>query len=360
MVDRRREGTDTLSTLALLRTGVLQLHRWGLLDRVIAAGTPPVKQTTFHYGEVTETVAVKPKAGVPALFAPRRTVLDTILVEAASDAGVDTRFGVSVAELMRDETGRVTGIAGRDRSGGPFTVTAPITIGADGKHSVVAREVNAPIERQGRSASAVIYSYWSGIPVDGYETFYRPGMSAGLVPTNDGLTCVWVGIPPTRLTRGMLRDVEGTFHRLLAEAAPEAVSRLADARRHGQFFPFPGATGFQRQPWGPGWALVGDASHFKDPLSTHGMSDALRDADFLAQAVGASLGGEVDEATAFDIYHQTRNRLSETLFTVTDEVASYHWDLKQVPQLLRALARSMKDEVDALMSLDRQPATLAA
>jgi flavin-dependent dehydrogenase len=360
MVDRRRPGTDTLSTHALMRGGVLQLHRWGLLDRLIATGTPAVRQSVFHYGDVTERVTIKPKAGVPALFAPRRTVLDSLLVEAAAEEGVDVRFGVSVTGLLQDAAGRVVGIAGRDRSGHRFEVRAPITVGADGLRSVVAREAGAAIERRGRSASAVFYSYWSGIPVDGYEFFYRPGVSAGLIPTNDEQTCVWVGMPAGRLTRGMLRDVEGTFHRLLAEAAPEAVPLVAEACRHGRLFPFPGVRGFQRQPWGPGWALVGDASHFKDPLSTHGITDALRDAEFLAQAICASLAGEMNEAVAFDAYHRIRNRLSDKLFTATDDVATYDWNLAKLPQLLVALARAMKEEVDALMSLDVQPAATAA
>ena len=95
MVDRRRPGSDTLSTHALMRGGVLQLSRWGLLDRVIAAGTPAVTQTVLHYGDTSETVAIRPKAGVPSLFAPRRTVLDPILVDAAEEEGVDVRYGVT-------------------------------------------------------------------------------------------------------------------------------------------------------------------------------------------------------------------------------------------------------------------------
>ncbi len=79
------------------------------------------------------------------------------------------------------------------------------------------------------------------------------------------------------------------------------------------------------------------------------MTDALRDAEFLAQAIDASLAGEMSEAAAFDAYHRTRNRLSDKLFTATDEVAAYDWNLAELPQLLVALARAMKEEVDALM-----------
>ncbi len=96
LVDRGGYGRDTLSTHALMRAGTLQLHRWGLLERVVAAGTPPVRRTEFRYGAAGTTVTLKPLAGVDALYAPRRTVLDPILVDAARQAGADVRYGVSV------------------------------------------------------------------------------------------------------------------------------------------------------------------------------------------------------------------------------------------------------------------------
>lgn len=110
VVDRSRYGADTLSTHALLRGGVLQLARWGLLNEVIAAGTPPVQRSVFHYGEERIEVPIRPAAGVDALYAPRRTVLDPILVDAARDAGAEVRFGLTVTGLCRDGTGRVTGV----------------------------------------------------------------------------------------------------------------------------------------------------------------------------------------------------------------------------------------------------------
>ena len=352
MVDRRRPSADTLSTHALMRGGVLQLSRWGLLGRVVAAGTPPVAQTVLHYGEVSETIPIKPTAGVPALFAPRRTVLDSILVEAASEEGVDVRFGVTVTATLVDVNGRVIGVAGRDRSGQPFEAFARMTVGADGVRSVIAREAGAEVQRRASHSSAVIYSYHSNLSDGGYEWFYRPGVTAGLIPTNGGLTCAWVGTSSRSFTGEMARDLEGTFHHLLARGAPEASARLRDARREGRYFAFPGLPGFQRQPWGRGWSLVGDASHFKDPLSTHGITDALRDAEFLALAIGDSLGGLCDEDTAGQLYRATRDRLSGELFSATDRVASYDWQLPELRQLLLTVASSMRDEVQVLSHLD--------
>jgi flavin-dependent dehydrogenase len=356
MVDRRRPGSDTLSTHALMRGGVLQLQRWGLLERVKETGAQPVRKTTFHYGDTVETIDLKPSAGVEALYAPRRNALDSILVEAAADAGVEVRFGVTVQDLITDPAGRVVGIAARTNSGTRLSATAPITIGADGMRSVVAQQAGAAFEHQGTGASAIIYSYWSGKISEGYEWFYRPGVSSGLIPTNGGETCVWIGAPTERFMSELRTDLEESFHRVLAEAAPEAVVRLESGGcRESRFHGFPGVPGFMRQPHGAGWALVGDSSHFKDPLSAHGITDALRDAEFLAEAV-ASAGRGLSEREALVTYGQVRDRLSMRLHEATDALATYQWDLSEVRELLLAMSKSMKEEVEALLSIDQQDA----
>ena len=125
VVDRARRGSDTLSTHALMRGGVLQLRRWGVLDRVVATGAPPVRRVTFHYGAESMPVSLKPYAGVDALYAPRRTVLDAILVDAAEDAGARFRFGLAVTDLARDGAGRVVGVVLRDHGGATWTEPRP-------------------------------------------------------------------------------------------------------------------------------------------------------------------------------------------------------------------------------------------
>src|SRR5919199_1469976 len=116
MADRARRGSDTLSTHALMRGGVRQLHRWGLLDAVVAAGTPPVCRTVFYYGDEVVPVSLRPTAGVTALYAPRRTLLDPLLADAAVDAGAVAWYGTTVTGLVR-ERGRVAGVVLRDRLG---------------------------------------------------------------------------------------------------------------------------------------------------------------------------------------------------------------------------------------------------
>ena len=141
LVDRAAHGTDTVSTHGLMRAGVLQLSRWGLLDDVLAAGTPSIERTTFHYadGDSVE-VRIRPTPGVPALYGPRRYLLDRILVDAAAAAGVHVRHEATVIALLRDETARVTGVRVAGRDGTTADLRAAITVGADGVRSGVATE----------------------------------------------------------------------------------------------------------------------------------------------------------------------------------------------------------------------------
>src|SRR5690349_11037846 len=161
-IDRGIYGADTLSTHAMMRGGVLQLSRWGLLPRVIAAGTPAVRRTSFHYGAEEITIALKPGDGVDALYAPRRTVLDALLVDAACEAGAEVRYGETVIGLLR-EGERVAGIATLDAEGRPRAIHADLVIGADGIGSAVAREAEAAVLRQARHATATVFGYWAGL-----------------------------------------------------------------------------------------------------------------------------------------------------------------------------------------------------
>jgi 2-polyprenyl-6-methoxyphenol hydroxylase-like FAD-dependent oxidoreductase len=360
LLDRRRPESDTLSTHALMRAGVLQLQRWGLLGRVIDSGAPAIRRTIFHYGEETETVELQSRGGVAELYAPRRYVLDSILVDAAIAASVDVRFGVAVTGLLEDGAGRVSGVLARDAHGNPFEARAGFVVGADGLESLVAREVGARVARQASGATGIIYGYWAGLATDQYEWFYRPGVSAGIIPTNGGEACVWVGAPADRFMANLRWDLERSFELLLDEAAPGLTTKLGHGRRQGRLRGFPGAKGFLRQPWGEGWALVGDASHFKDPISAHGITDALRDAELLADAIDLVICGEATERAALSSYQEIRDRLTLELFSVADEVASFRWDQGRIRVLLMDLSRAMKAEVAALHALDRDRSATAA
>ena len=348
VVDRSRYGADTLSTHALMRGGVLQLHRWNLLDRVIEAGTPPVRRTTFIYGTERVAITIKPCYGVDALYAPRRTVLDPILVDGATAAGAEIRYGITVTGVRRDDSGRVAGIVGRDEHGRAFAVDAAIVVGADGARSTIANGVDAPIERAGSGATAVVYGYWTGLDADGYEWIYRRNVAAGIIPTNDDQACVFAAASPDRIGAGGL-DV---LREILAQAAPDVAARVAAATAPSGVRSFRGRPGFIKRSWGSGWALVGDAGYWKDPISVHGLTDALRDAELLARAIASTEPDGPDRRDALADYQATRDRLSHQLFAVVDVIAAQRWTDDEISGLLLQLSAAMADEVDALATLD--------
>jgi 2-polyprenyl-6-methoxyphenol hydroxylase-like FAD-dependent oxidoreductase len=350
VLDHARPGSDTLSTHALMRGGAVQLRRWGLLGAVAAAGTPPIRQTRFQYGDESAPVRIKPGAGVDALYAPRRTVLDRILVDAAVAAGAEVRFGVGVTDLERDPDGRVVGLVARDRDLAPVRVRARLTIGADGIRSLVARETGAATLRTGAGSGAVVYGYWAGLDVTGYEWFYRRGATAGFVPTNDGETLVFAGTTTARFRREIAGDVRAGYLRLLKEAVGGSDHRLDDRPAPPRLRAFPGQPGHSRRPWGPGWALVGDAGHFVDPLSTHGMTDAFRDAELLAEAVDAVLAG-ADEGAALAGYERRRDHLARPMFDAIDRLSGYQWTETTVRSILMEISAGMSAEVEALVAL---------
>ena len=351
LLDRAGYGSDTVSTHGLVRAGVLQLSRWGLLAELVATGAPPIRHSHFHYSDgESDRVSIRAGSGVDALYAPRRTVLDRLLVDAAISAGVDVLHGMSVTGLLHDRRGRVAGVRARKHAGRPVDVRARITVGADGIRSTVARQAGASVVRQGRSHGAFLYRYYADARPDGYELAWGVGAAAGFAPTHDDLTCVFVGAPPTRLRALRREGTERAFTTLLHQVAPRFTDRVRSATPVGPMRGWAGEPGVVRRSWGPGWALVGDAGYFKDPISMHGMSDALRDAELLADEVLEALSGVVPEAVALARYQALRDQLSRGLFDATETLASYEWDLDQVRVVLRQLSAAMSDEVDHLQS----------
>jgi len=347
VVDRAKRGSDTLSTHALLRGGVLQLARWGLLDAVRDAGTPPVRTVSFHYGEDVVPVPIKPRDGVDAMYAPRRTVLDSILADAAETAGADVVFGPRLIDVIRNRTGRVSGAVFEDRQGRVVLARAGVVIGADGLSSTVAQLVSAETYRTGRHGAATIYAHWTDLDVEPnqYHWHFGPGVTAGVIPTNAGAWCVFASMPAERLEREH-RNIAAAYVDVLGENSRRLADAVQQARPAGMLRGFKGHVGRFRQSWGAGWALVGDAGYFKDPITAHGITDALRDAELLATAIT----GGTDDALAR--YQVTRDQLSQQVFDVTDEIAGLEWTLDSIRQLHQTLNQGMKAEVEYLLGLD--------
>jgi 2-polyprenyl-6-methoxyphenol hydroxylase-like FAD-dependent oxidoreductase len=353
VLDRARRGSDTLSTHALMRPAVQQLERWGVLDQVIAAGTPGLDHVVFHYG--AREVRLETST---TLYAPRRTVLDPLLVAAAERAGAELRFGTDVRGLLHGDDGRIVGVRVRDEQGGTTELRARVTIGADGRRSRVAAELQPAVTRTSATTSAFVYGYFAGVDADAYEWCYEHGVTAGLIPTGDGLAAVFVGVPPDRFTAELTG--ERGFLQALSAAFPSVGERVTAATCVGPIRGFPGLPGWLRRPWGPGWALVGDAGYFKDPTTAHGITDALRDAELLAIALEETLDGRSAPAEALGHYEQVRDQLAAPFFAITDRIASFEWTLAEVQQLHRDMSELMQREVDTLAGLDTAGASQVA
>jgi flavin-dependent dehydrogenase len=342
VVDRGQYGSDTLSTHALMRGAVVQLSRWGLMGALEAAGTPIVRSTSFHYAEREVRLEIKPRDGVAGLLAPRRAVLDRLLVDAARAAGAEVVYGLRVSDLVRSSQGRVAGVVVEDGDDNLFRILADVVVGADGLRSTVARLAGAEAYTTARHAGGVVYGYFYGLPNDGYHWHFRPGASVGRIPTNDGLSCVFAATSAARFRDEVASHVAASFERVLAEVAPELAEAVLALPRSGNLRGFAGEPGFLRRPFGPGYALVGDAGYFKDPITAHGITDALRDAELVADAV--SEGSQ----SAFARYHETRDALAHGIFEISDAIASFEWDLRGLEALHLALSDEMKREVRAL------------
>jgi flavin-dependent dehydrogenase len=275
-------------------------------------------------------------------------VLDRVLIDAAVAAGAEVRYGVAVTDVRRDGRGRAIGVVGQERAGRPTAQDASFVVGADGSRSAIAQRVSAPVERRGRAASALVYGHWSDLDASGYEWIFRPGACAGIIPTNDGLTCVFAAARPERVRHGGIEVLRS----LLEEACPDTAARVDAGGAPGGVRAFTGLPGFMRRAWGPGWALVGDAGYWKDPLTAHGLTDAMRDAELLARAIIAATNEELDEHEALAGYQATRDRLSLRLFTATDAIASQSWTDADIGALLLEVSAAMADEVDLLAALE--------
>jgi len=348
VVEQAARGSDTLSTLAMMRAGVLQLSRWGLLDAVRAAGTPRIEATTFHYGSDAVEIRIKPRDGVDALYAPRRTLLDPLLADAAVSAGAHVAYRVRLKELVRDDRGRVTGVI-VEGGGVAREIAATMVIGADGVHSTVASRIGVEPYRVGQHKGGVIYTRASGLQNTGYHWHYAPGMSVGVIPTNDE-TLIFAATTSERFMRELRFDLAAGFDAIVGVTAPALAAALGAADR-SPYRGFAGHLGILRPAWGPGWALVGDAGYFKDPITAHGITDALRDAELLARAVLRGTDAALAE------YQEIRDRLSVGLFTITDEIASFAWDMPRLQTLHKSLSEEMTREVLHVSSGGAESAT---
>ena len=352
LVDRAQLPSDTTSTHSLVRGGVVQLSRWGVLQSVLDSGAPPVRSVLFQqYGSEPsmQRLAVKDRAGVDMMLAPRRYVLDAILAGAALDAGAGLLTGTTVTDVVRDPRGRVTGVVGQTASGRTRTLTARLVVGADGVRSRTAHLVGARILQSHAPSGTCMYTYVRGVPWDGFEFHLGEEAFAGVFPTHGGEAAVWL-IRPTARYSPVLRAGSGrldAWRVALRDSAPDLAARVdagvVTSRLRGSV----GLPNHVRHAAGPGWALVGDAGYHRDPITGHGLTDAFRDAELVADAADALLRDTSTEIPAMAEYGRQRDAAIRDTFRLTRAMAKFPPPAR-LAELQRELSRALDVEARAL------------
>ncbi len=335
LVERATFPSDVISGLYIRLPGAARLKRWGLLDRVAGTDAPPIARMIFDVGPFALVGTPPPADDVVASYMPRRRILDPILAEAAAEAGAELRTGFSVQELLW-EGDRVVGIRGRSANGTTVTELGRLVIGADGPHSFVARSVRALSYHTRPTLTCSYQSYWSGVPVDGAELYIRDGQFIVAGTTNEGLAQVAVVWPIERF-HTVRADIEDAFFRALDTHAQDLAERVRSGRREERFYGMADLPNYFRKPFGPGWALVGDAGYHKDPITAQGISDALTGAELLAEAVDAGLSGRLPLDEALAGYQRQRDEAVMPMYDLTVQLAGLQPPPGPMQELFRAL-----------------------
>lgn len=344
VVDKAVFPSDTISTHHIHQPGVKKLKNWGILDKVRASNCPPMTKLRFDVGPFALRGSIKPAGDVKEAFAPRRRILDTILADAAVEAGAEFRDGFTVTELLWDDE-RVVGIRGRDKNGSIITEKAKIVIGADGMRSFVAKRVNAPVFVDRGMLTCNYYSYFSGVPLETPETtelYIRPDHAFVADRTNDGLTIV-VGVWKQSEFQRIRSNPEAAFMDALDDQAPSLAQRLRDGRREEPFYGTGVIPNFIRKPYGAGWALVGDAGYHKDPITAQGITDSFTHAEMLAEAIDDAFSGVCEMEEALADYEQKRNAKVMPVFEYNCQLAELAAPPPEMQMLFAALRGNKKE-----------------
>ncbi len=342
LVDRATFPSDTLSTHLIHAPGVAALQRWGLLDEVVATGCPPVEGYSFDFGFFTIAGTARPSDGNTTAYAPRRTVLDKILVDAAAAAGAEVREAFTVEDVVVED-GAVVGIRGRDAGGTSVVERARVVVGADGRNSHIAKVVKPEQYNEKPMLQWSYYTYWSGLPTSGFETYIRPDRGWAMLPTNDDLTLLVLGWPYAE-SNAYKADVEANYLKTL-ELVPEVAARVRGAKREDRFHGG-SVPNFFRKPYGPGWGLIGDAGYNKDPITAQGISDAFCDAEAYSTALDEIFTGARSFEDAMAEHQMARDAHALPIYEFTTQLATMEAPPPEVQQVLLAVSRNAEAQSD--------------
>lgn len=289
--------SDTLSTHLFFPPHWAELQRLGALQRVRQLGAPRHTRAGLAGPDSGVVGAFSPYEGLDAGACVRRPGLDLALVQTARDAGADIRQRTRVTDLLRDGAGRVTGVRYRERNGTEGSISARLVIGADGRRSTVGRLVGTTEHHSRPNRRLMAYAYFTDPHEDlrNVAMQWRAGDDLVTAFPCDGEQVLALLMPPVRRTDEFRAGTDAAFQATLRRVPPLA-ERLSSCTRVSKIFTSYSHPSYFRHSHGPGWALAGDAGHFKDPVTAQGIRDALRFGRLLGEAAAPSL----DDPPALD------------------------------------------------------------
>ena len=323
-----------MSTHMIHQRGMAKLKKWGLLEAFEALDCPPVTHYDMYVDAVVLSGDPPPVDGVREAYAPRRIEMDEILVKAAKEAGAELREATTVRNLLFDGD-RVCGIQGTTKDGTRFEERARLVIGADGPKSRVARSVGAPKYHERPVTQGVVWSYWSGIPMSGAEVYLPPYEAIFAWPTSRNWVMIGGNWTIDRFPEAR-KDLEGSFDQLLRRAAPDLAARVENGKREEQIY-VGWFENFFRKPYGPGWALIGDAGIKKDPTTAQGITDSFLDADWMSETVDDVFSGRTSEEEGFAAFQERRDEWALPFFEFTVKIATFEPPPPEMLALWKAL-----------------------
>jgi 2-polyprenyl-6-methoxyphenol hydroxylase-like FAD-dependent oxidoreductase len=362
LLDRATFPSDTLSTHFMHPLGSSFLQRWGLLDKVLAR--TPSWSSVY---QTREGITIHGSQPIPAIrnhlaslngddggyavrtwCAPRRTFLDKLLLDAAGAAGAEIVEGC-VVDQLRWRGNHVTGVAGRLRSGRRLEADARVVIGADGRHSFLARSLGLDRQCVRTRCTFAYYSYWTGVDEPSHLRF-RGRFGVSSYPTNEGCQHIVV-FGPDPWFHAFRADIDGNYRWILRYVAPELAQRVEDGGgRVERIYGTVDQIAYFHAPFGAGWAVVGDASYNVDQCTAIGMSHAFRDAELLARSLHHWLIGDDDYASALGRYWRARDDLTADHYDRVCSIAEMR-PLSRDQLRLVAAVRDDQERVDAMLAV---------
>jgi len=316
VADRDEFPSDTMSTHFMNLAGVGSLKKLGVLDDILAAG---FRRITRHRSWIGDCCFEGPN-GPPGTFSlcPRRNVLDSILIDHAVKEGARFEQRTRVDGLL-DVGGHVAGAILQTAGGERREVRARVVIGADGRSSRVADWVGASKYDEVHALRPAYYGYFHGIeprPEATLELFFGGDQIGFLFPMREGEDCIAIEMQPEDFDT--FRSDHGAAFEARLHRLPEMARRTKHAHLEGKLIGVKGIDNFFRKPYGPGWALTGDAGYLKDPSTGSGIGDALQQSFMLAEALSAWFDGGDWEATMSG-FQQKRDQTMKPMYDATLE-----------------------------------------